>query len=299
MFCDFKTTTHAKWILLGEHAVLRGHGALVFPIHTHKLNLTYFAAPSELNADFTGRNGADMHLLFWSVLQEGHQLLQLSLNRLNGHFHIDSNIPVGVGMGASAALCVAMARWFAAQQLIQLNSIADFARNLENLFHGQSSGLDIAGVASELGIYFNQGKTEPLQQAWQPHWYLSSCEQLGITSHCIQQVQQLWQTNPAEAKNIDNHMAQAVTNARLALENESPGALLQLTNAIHQGEACFQQWGLINDNLAQHIQLLKHAGALAVKPTGSGNGGFVLSLWHAPLTKQQTNTLPFEMVTLS
>lgn len=33
MFCDFETTTHGKWILAGEHAVLRGFSALVFPVY--------------------------------------------------------------------------------------------------------------------------------------------------------------------------------------------------------------------------------------------------------------------------
>lgn len=41
MSYDFQTTTHGKWILAGEHTVLRGHGALVFPILGKKLTLSY------------------------------------------------------------------------------------------------------------------------------------------------------------------------------------------------------------------------------------------------------------------
>ena len=99
MFSSFTTTTHAKWILAGEHAVLRGHGALVFPLKNHQLTLSYTQENAELDADYSGSSGADMSLLFWSVLQQGQQLLGHSLNRLSGHFHIDSNIPIGVGMG--------------------------------------------------------------------------------------------------------------------------------------------------------------------------------------------------------
>ncbi len=148
MFCKFQTTTHGKWILAGEHAVLRGYGALAFPVKEKYLTLTYQPKTSDLSADYDGSSGDEMHLLFWSVLEQGQQLLGQSLNRLTGHFHLQSNIPIGVGMGASAALCVAMSRWFAAQNLLLDETISSFAQRLENLFHGKSSGFDIAAVSA-------------------------------------------------------------------------------------------------------------------------------------------------------
>src|SRR5215204_5616484 len=98
MSYDFQTTTYGKWILAGEHAVLRGHGALVFPIKTKQLLLRYAPDAHSLSADYAGSSGADMHLLFWSVLQQGMQLLTRSINQLVGHFYLDSSIPVGMGM---------------------------------------------------------------------------------------------------------------------------------------------------------------------------------------------------------
>lgn len=294
MFCNFTTTTHAKWILAGEHAVLRGHGALVFPLRNHQLTLSYTHEDIELHADYSGTSGSDMSLLFWSVLQQGQQLLGQSLNRLSGQFHIDCTIPIGVGMGASAALCVAMARWFAAQHLIPAETTLQFARDLEHLFHGQSSGLDIAGVASDSGVYFQQGQTQAITQNWQPCWYLSSCGQLGITSHCINQVKQLWETSPHLGKELDVIMSQAVEQARLALETNTPNSLHLLTESVKKGATCFHKWGLVSETLEQHMQLLYKHGAIAVKPTGSGNGGYVMSLWEKP----PTTPLAIEMIAL-
>lgn len=279
MFSEFSTTTYGKWILAGEHAVLRGHGALVFPMRHRQLTLSYQPANGELSADYQGDSGADMHLLFWSVLEHGQQLLGSSLNRLSGHFHLDCNIPIGVGMGASAALCVAMARWFAAQQLITPETIPLFAKNLEDLFHGKSSGLDIAGTAAESGIYFKQGKATNLPMEWIPHWYLSASGQIGITAHCIKQVKELWQKNRPLAEKVDIDMQQAVDYCQQGLRNAS---LNLLTKGIQQAADCFKTWGLISGNLEKHMDSLLQQGARAVKPTGSGGGGFVLSLWESP-----------------
>lgn len=285
-FYNFETTTHGKWILAGEHAVLRGNPALVFPVAEKQLTLKYTSSTSDLNAAYSGDTGADLHLLFWSVLEHGMQLLGKSLNSLYGHFDLSSNIPIGVGMGASAALSVATARWFEAQGFIPFDEIQAFATQLENLFHGKSSGLDIAGVSATGGIRFQKGELTQLPQSWKPQWYLSSCGQIGITSHCIHQVQTLWSKDKNLGLHIDNLMAESVQLATQALVEPSKQGIELLVQAFNLAESCFRQWGLISENLQQHLTYLMQSGAIAVKPTGSGGGGFVVSLWETPPPKE-------------
>lgn len=289
MYYNFQTVTHGKWILAGEHSVIRGGGALVFPIHEKKLTLRFHSSTTKLSADYEGESGADMHLLFWSVLEQGMQLLGQSLNSLSGYFHLSSNIPLGVGMGASAALCVAVARWFLAQSMLKSLEVQQFAQELEHLFHGKSSGVDIAGASSDDGVYFEHGHYSVIKQAWKPQWYLSSCGQIGITSHCIQQVQSVWCDNEINAKRIDESMKNSVLLARQALTIDAPESKKLLANAMNLARECFKHWGLVSENLERHMNMLQEAGALAVKPTGSGGGGYVISLWnHTPPPLQPT-----------
>ena len=54
---------------------------------------------------------------------------------------------------------------------------------------------------------------------------------------------------------------------------------MALKAGIDLAHDCFVEWDLCGDDVGAHIRKLREAGALAVKPTGSGGGGYVLSFW--------------------
>ncbi len=296
MLSDCTITTCAKFVVAGEHAVLRNCSALAYPLPSLQLSLTYQQQSSPLHATFTGKHGDTLQLLFWGTLENALQYVGKSLTELHGQFTVHTDIPIGVNLGASAALCVALTKWICAQHWIDANhtTLAKFATHLEHLFHGESSGMDIATILAEQPILFTrnaQPQWQPVQTTWQPHWYLSSCGQRGITADSIQQVKQLHLQDPKHAAAIDALMQKSVTQAYQALQLSEAQGFSQLCDAMQHAADCFKQWQLIPDGLANHMDWLMKQGASAVKPTGAGNGGYVLSLWQQPPTDETADLL--------
>lgn len=284
---SFQTQVYGKWILAGEHAVLRGHPAIIFPVKEKSLTLKYWPTEEEIRAEFSGDFGDELQFLFWSVLERAIEILDIHHGQLNGYFHLASNIPIGAGMGASAALCVAVGRWFVEQGLMSTENLHEFARQLENLFHNESSGVDIAVAIAGEGIYFSRsGGFHAFKPAWAPRWYLSFSEKVSTTARCVKKVKELWLQDPKLAEAIDLDMAQSVQLAEKALQLNEPDGAMNLKNALDLACSCFKRWGLVESNIARHMQVLLDAGALGVKPTGSGDGGFVVSLWDREPPKE-------------
>jgi len=288
---DFYVKSHAKWILTGEHAVLRGHSALVFPIPNKYMELFYWDKPESLEVDFNTPQGETLLVLFWGVFEEGLKLLHKKHTDIQGRLFFRNNIPMGAGMGFSAAFCVSLTKLFHYKGWLKGEACFEFARQLENHFHGKSSGVDIAGSLYDGGMKFNmQDGPKPIQLNWRPQLYLSHSGKVSVTSKCINLVNELWESNKTLAEQIDLNMADSAKLAEKALGESEEIGLDLLRKSILKANHSFEQWGLLDAELNNHIQQLTDAGALACKPTGAGDGGYVLSLWD------KMPELPFEMI---
>jgi mevalonate kinase len=275
---SFETEVFGKWILAGEHAVLRGSPALVFPLHSRSFRLQHFPSSSDLKIVVDGSHGDEFKLLVYGVIEKACELSGVSRSQVRGDLRLSSNIPAGAGLGASAALCSAIARMWVSQFGWPEAEAYSFAKSLEDVFHGESSGVDVAVALSNQGLKFSRnGLREKLTPLWSPVFRLSYTGRRGVTKDCVQKVKDLIQKDPAKAEALDMQMKNAVQSCEQAL-CVSPSED-QLVQAIQMAQGCFEAWGLCEGDVREHVNLLQQSGAQAVKMTGSGGGGFVLSLW--------------------
>ncbi len=276
---SFTVSVPGKWILAGEHSVLRGAPALVFPLTQRTLTLTHAPAEFSLELDLSGDYGPEFRVLFWNLIERACNQAGVKKSHLTGTVKLSSQIPVGSGLGASAALCVAVGQWFENLKFIKSADVYEFSRNLENLFHGESSGVDVAVTLLKEPIRFlRNGDRQKIKSNWQPHLYLSYSGRKGSTLDCVQRVKAFGEKNPSLGKELDQQMAASVAMAEKALASEGLQGLKDLASSIMMAKDCFDRWGLTPE---LEIQSLLGAGAIAAKPTGSGGGGYILSLWEA------------------
>lgn len=280
----FHTSAHAKCILAGEHTVIKGCPAIVLPVHRKTLSFDYLPVNEPIHIDYLSSHlpyEQTFLLFFWKTLEEALKTVKKHNDSICGRITISNSIPMGAGIGFSSALCVVLARWFAWQHWIKEEKIFSFAKELENLFHGKSSGVDIAGAISDQIVHFEpKGSTYQILAQWRPKLYLSYSGQAKQTGHAVGLVTSFRKYHAKLGKLIDDEMKLSVMQMETALQDNEAHGFKLLTLAINHANHCFSEWGLITPELKSHMETLYALGAVAAKPTGAGEGGYVLSLWN-------------------
>lgn len=144
----------AKVLLCGEHFVLFGAPAVAVPLP--RCRLTLFRRPRDVPCPPSVAAA-------WGLARAAFGLPPAA----GFPFEVVSDIPIGAGLGSSAALSVALVRAAATEagEAPGPGRVGDAARAVEDVFHGRSSGLDPAVVAHEVPVLRSgEGRDEAV--AW-------------------------------------------------------------------------------------------------------------------------------------
>jgi mevalonate kinase len=209
---------------------------------------------------------------------------------LTGRAKIHSTIPTGAGLGSSAALCVLFARWVSVQYALKSSAaeIHFLASLFENFFHGRSSGMDIAAVMTEGAVVFRRcSKLCFYPVATDVAFNLPlSFHDTGLrasTQTCIFQVKDCFASDVKKALLLDQTMQEASLIGQqglaMMLDGQRSMGLECLSQCMRLSHEVFRGWGLIPKAIEAQVVGLYKQGAMAVKLTGSGLGGFLVALW--------------------
>lgn len=295
---DFKKRFVGKWVLAGEYSVLRSHPALVYPLPYYYMDFDYKESDTPLKIKKKGEYQIGLEFSITPLFEKAFELVGKTKKEFKGTLTINGAIPFGAGVGASAVICAGMASLFLHKKWISKTQLTSFSTSLEDFFHGKSSGMDITVVLKEHPVLYQKEKpvkTLPKFKS-RPLLFLSYSGGRSSTAVGVSKVKKLCDTNWNKAQQIDQNMEHSVNLCLQAAKQENQtkcNALL--TQALTLAESCFHEWQLISYELDWQMTYLKKQGAVAVKPTGSGMGGHVISLWNKPPPASIKNLIPLEV----
>ncbi len=274
----FEYKVPGKWILSGEHSVIRGSEALVFPLTSKYLHFRYSGSTQDFTLSVGGQYKGDLELFIWSVIEKYLNELKIKRDQLKGHLDIQSEIQFGAGMGASATLAVGLSIFFNRLGFLSTD-IFEFSKKIEDLFHGESSGVDVAVALSSQPLIFKRGVPNYFLTNYHlPQLCISYSGIRGVTKDCVDKVKKLLAVEPEKYQTVDQKMSASVQKLKQLL-NQPRASDAAWSEALDQAQSCFMDWGLVPNEAQKHIDDLIKAGALSCKMTGSGGGGYILSLW--------------------
>ena len=258
-------TAAGKVILLGEHGVVYGRHALALPI-PDAVRVSVEEAETQQH---------DLPDEFVEPL-----LRKLGVDDRAWRIRVDSLLPLGKGLGSSAAIAVAVARAFSARCALGLDDarINEIAFASEQLAHGTPSGVDntLATYARPM-LFCNRGKLEfdELQPAAAPPLVIAWGDETGRTS---EQVAGVRRRRDAAAEHFDavfDAMGRLSQEGAHYLETADWAALGALMNVCH---GLLNAIGVSTPGLERMVSVARLGGALGAKLTGAGGGGSIVAL---------------------
>ncbi len=195
---------------------------------------------------------------------------------------VDCEIPVGAGLGSSAATTVAIIAAATRAHGVQLEreEVCEIAFAPESYLHGNPSGVDQAACTYGGILQFSKpDKVTPLRLGRMP--VIVVCD-TGIHRSTKGLVGAIMKRSKSEVEFFREHVDEAsrISKAAVrALTEEDDQELGTLMNRNHE---LLKQIGVSHPKLNELVKAARKAGALGAKLTGAGGGGCIIALCEDP-----------------
>jgi len=276
-----------KTILFGEHAVVYGEPAIAGAVNkraTIRLKesnrgVSVFKSDdlgfeAELNTrtkKYTlkkGRPGIINYIL--EILSKFHDHSPIEID-------LSLDIPIGSGLGSSAAVTVAtLAALFKYHgKKFNRSLLAKKAHEIEESVQGIASPLDTRVSTYGGLIYLSKDKKiAKFNTNLKSSFVIGYTSKRGNTGRMVKSVKALKTRHPDIINPIIKTIGQITEEAKLAIVNKEEYKIGELMN-INQG--LLDSIGVNTNELSRMIYLARKAGATGSKITGAGGGGSILA----------------------
>ena len=284
----------AKIILLGEHFVVYGEPAIVMAIdkrvyaRVEKRNDSRLHVRSmDLNLEVFFENGSfrveqgdlkEAKMRFEPVKQAIEKVMEKHGQHVGLDIEINSTVPVGAGLGSSAAVIAATTAATGAILDVKLSKedILRITYTAEKIVHGTPSGVDPA-ISTMGGTMLFQMDTgfKPLEVKTNIPLIIGDTGVERSTRVQVEKVRDLVDKYPRVTEHLMKAAREIVLRAIEALKEndlETLGTMMNINHALLYGI------GVSDESLEWLANAARKAGALGAKLTGAGGGGCMIAL---------------------
>lgn len=280
------TSAPAKFILLGEHAVVYGFPAIAAPLNGLCAHASVHPAPvgAGLRIEALDMNEVLPVELEADAVDNALALTaQKVLKALNvappdAVIRVTSHIPMASGLGSGAAVSTAVARAVinAVDADIDDDALNDIIYDIEKLYHGTPSGVDNTVVVYQKPVYFLRGQPPQLLDIGGAlHFIIADTGEPSLTKVTVADVRRLYDEQPHVVGNTLADIGAIVERARDAIRDGDAVALGSLMTANHHS---LRALNVSSDALERLVDAAIDCGALGAKLSGGGRGGHMIAL---------------------